>query len=399
MQWMYYIFGNRRRKTYGINLSASPYAGELQKGFPLLRFTGTIEKEFRESYCLLIKPRFRVALLTGFILIITFEILDRVLLADHAVIWTTVVRFGVLMPVLAVSGIAIEIKRFRRKVLSLVFITALIAGLGIITIFIINYHIASYIRYESLILTTAVVYFVTGLLFRENIACCGLVMAVYLTAAIVSGINASIIVSSGLFLLLMNIIGAGGSYIIERAIRSNYLHRKILKNMAEHDGLTGIYNRHTFNERYDRLWRQAARDRKSVAVIMIDVDWFKHYNDTHGHLAGDQCLIRIASTLAQYERRPLDIVARFGGEEFVVVLYDTTIDHVRDTSEMIRNGVDTLGIDREGPGDAHHVTISIGCAIMAPAQATEPQELIRRADEALYQAKNRGRNMAVTAVS
>ncbi len=392
------MFGTGRNNELKISISP-PYADELRKGFPFLRFTKEIEKEFRESYCMLIKPRIRIALITGIILIITFEIMDRVFIPDKRVIWTTIIRFGILLPVLAMSGIAIAINRNRDKILGIVFVTALIAGLGIVAIFMINYHLASYIRYESLMLTTAVVYFVTGLLFRMNIACCGLVMAAYFTASLISGVAASVIVSSGLFLMLMNMIGTGGTYIIERAIRSNYLHRRILKDMAEHDGLTGIYNRHTFNESYGRLWRQAARDRKILAVIMLDVDYFKLYNDTYGHLAGDRCLIQIAGTLPRYERRPLDIVARFGGEEFVLVLYDTDTEHVRIASEQIRADIAGLRIEHRNSTIEPYVTVCIGSAIMVPDQSMEPHELIRRADEALYRAKDQGRNRVVISES
>lgn len=389
------MFGRRQKNESGEYQSASPYAAELKKGFPFLLFSGTIEAEFRKSYCKMIRPQFIIALIAAFILIVAFEIMDHVFIPDSRVIWTTVVRFGVILPVLTLSGLASMIKRFQSATLPLIFVSSFVAGLGIVAIFHINYHNAGYVRYESLILTTAIVYFLSGLLFRMSLACCGLVTAAYFAAAFLTGVTGTVMASSGLFLVLMNIIGTGGCYIIERAIRSNYLHRKILKEMAEHDGLTGIYNRHTFNENYGRLWRQAARDRKAVAVIMIDVDHFKPFNDNRGHLAGDRCLIQIAGVLARYERRPLDIVARFGGEEFVVVLYDTDGDHVRDASEKIRAGIADLRIEHGSSDAGPFVTVSVGSAIMVPGPAMEPQELVRLADEALYRAKGLGRNRVV----
>jgi diguanylate cyclase (GGDEF)-like protein len=388
------MFGMRRSSKAITNLS-SPYDRELQKGFPFLVFSREIEKEFRESYCVLIKPRFRIALMAGFILIITFELMDHVFIPHDWVIWTTMVRFGIILPVLVLSGIATYMNRFQSAILPFVFASAFVAGMGIIAIFLINYHHSAYIRYESLILTTAIAYFVSGLLFRMNIACAASVMITYFAVSLITGVDIPLIVSSGLFLLLMNMIGVGGNYIIERAIRSNYLHRKILKNMAEHDGLTGIYNRHTFNESYGRLWRQAIRDRKAVAVIMIDVDHFKLFNDTHGHLAGDRCLILIAGALSRHERRPLDIVARYGGEEFVTVLYDTDEDHVRKTSDRIRASIEGLRIEHGSSDAGEHVTVSVGSAIIVPGTTIEPQELIRMADEALYRAKSLGRNRVV----
>ncbi|HRS79626.1 MAG TPA: diguanylate cyclase, partial [Spirochaetota bacterium] len=109
-------------------------------------------------------------------------------------------------------------------------------------------------------------------------------------------------------------------------------------------------------------------------------------------LAGDRCLIQIAGALARYERRPLDIVARFGGEEFIVVLYDTDLNHVRESSEQIRAGIADLRIEHGSSDAALFVTVSVGSAIMVPDLSREPGELIRKADEALYRAKEKGRD-------
>ncbi len=391
------MFGMRKKKEPGKNLSTLPYNRELRKGFPLLLFSRKIEEEFRKSYCRLIRPQFIISILAGFILITAFELMDRVFIPHDRQVWTTIIRFGILLPVMILGGITAFIRRFQSAILPFVFLASLVAGLGIVAIFHINYHYASYVRYESLILTTAIVYFVTGLLFRMTIACAGTVLIAYLAVSIMTGVDTMIIVSSGFFLVLMNMIGIGGCYIVERAIRSNYLQRKILKDMAEHDGLTGIYNRHTFNESYGRLWRQAARDRKLMAVIMLDVDYFKLYNDTYGHLEGDRCLIEIAGTLPRHERRPLDLVARFGGEEFVLVLYDTDERHVREASEQIRTGIAGLRIEHRNSTVQPYVTVSVGSAIMVPDQTMEPHELIRQADNALYRAKGQGRNRVVIA--
>ncbi|MBN2159605.1 MAG: diguanylate cyclase [Spirochaetes bacterium] len=382
----------------GINES-SPFARELRGRFPFLKFSPEIEREFIASYRRLILPRVRIALVTAFILIITFDVMDRLLHPLHMVSLTSLVRFGIIFPVLLLGGLVSFIKALRAYIMPAIVVSVLVAGLGTIYIFLINYHFAFHVRYESLILTTAVVYFLTGLLFKTTIICCGTVMAAYLAGCVVTGVDSPLIISSGIFLFLMNIVGAGGCYLIERATRANYLQRRILQDLAERDGLTGIFNRHTFDVSYPRLWRQAARDGKIVAVMMVDVDHFKPFNDTYGHLEGDVCLKRIAEVLAGFVRRPLDMVARYGGEEFIAVWYDTDADRARELSEQCRAGVESLGISHATSGVSEFVTVSAGTAIAVPRRQDRPEDLLRAADTALYEAKGRGRNRAVIAAS
>ena len=113
-----------------------------------------------------------------------------------------------------------------------------------------------------------------------------------------------------------------GSYALEHANRTAFLEHRQLSEVATHDGLTALLNRAAFEDQIRRVWQQAQRDRQTVAVIMIDIDCFKSYNDRYGHIAGDDCLRRVSTALRDAaRRRPLDFVARYGGEELVAVLY------------------------------------------------------------------------------
>jgi diguanylate cyclase (GGDEF)-like protein len=370
-------------------------ARQLIRQFPFMKFSRGLEREFRKSYSKLIIPRFRIAVVSGFILILTFEAVDR-LSGTHAIVTAaSVIRLGIILPGLAIAGAATYIKKLREHIMPFILMAVLLAGLGIVGVFLVNYHGSGRVRYESLMLITAIVYFVTGLLIRMTVVCSLSVMFAYVIGCVVTGVNAELTLYSSVYLTLMNIIGAGGCYIIELTIRSNYLQRKNLRYLAEHDGLTGIYNRHTFNETYIRLWRQAARDGKAIAVMMVDVDFFKLYNDTYGHLEGDRCLQKIAAVLAQYVRRPLDIVSRYGGEEFVVVWYDAVERRAHEMSEEFRAGIEALGIRHRTSKACESVTVSVGCAMETPFPGGEPEELINRADTALYRAKRKGRNRVV----
>jgi diguanylate cyclase (GGDEF)-like protein len=168
-----------------------------------------------------------------------------------------------------------------------------------------------------------------------------------------------------------------------------------LKALSVVDALTGIANRRHFDERLGRVWRRSQRERMAVSLILSDIDWFKSYNDCYGHLAGDECLRRVARALQEMAQRPFDLVARYGGEEFAVVLPDTTREGAHLVAEAMRTAVDSLGI-RNARAPSGRVTISSGVASLVPELGAEPASLIAAADAGLYEAKRAGRNRVVS---
>ena len=161
------------------------------------------------------------------------------------------------------------------------------------------------------------------------------------------------------------------------------------------DGLTGIYNRRYFENAIERAWGIARRERLPLALMMIDVDDFKNFNDTYGHLAGDQCLISIANEIKKSVHRAGDFAARFGGEEFVVLLFNTTEEGAAIIAEDIAEKIQKLRIQYQGVD--LNVTVSMGVAAAIPRRGSHPKDLLSAADEALYQAKKAGRNTVVRA--
>jgi diguanylate cyclase (GGDEF)-like protein/PAS domain S-box-containing protein len=170
-----------------------------------------------------------------------------------------------------------------------------------------------------------------------------------------------------------------------------------LEALAIEDGLTGLANRRRFDERLDEEWRRAVRERTSLGLLMIDLDHFKKYNDLYGHLAGDECLRSVARVLAAEAQRATDLAARFGGEEFVILLPNTDAAGCARIGERVRRALDEAALPHALNRPSGRVTVSLGGAVCRPAddRAAEPTSLIDAADHALYAAKNSGRDRLV----
>ncbi|MBN1196084.1 MAG: diguanylate cyclase [Candidatus Aminicenantes bacterium] len=166
-----------------------------------------------------------------------------------------------------------------------------------------------------------------------------------------------------------------------------------LKHLAHMDGVTQIANHRFFLETLEKEWRMALRRPGPIALVFADIDFFKDFNDTHGHQEGDRCLQRVAGTIQACVKRPRDFVARYGGEEFVVILPDTSADGARVMAENLRIAVESLQIPHGASSVSSWVTISLGVAARVPDAQETAMSLLRAADQALYAAKRGGRNM------
>ena len=168
----------------------------------------------------------------------------------------------------------------------------------------------------------------------------------------------------------------------------------ILKELTTIDAVTGIRNRRYFDEVFEQEWKRAIRQKYEISMLVLDIDHFKRVNDTYGHLAGDECLAKVATAIDSMLNRPSDVVARFGGEEFVGILPYVGKVNACQLAEQIRERVEELTF--EGEAEAIQVTISIGVSTLLPADGGAPKRLIAAADEALYKAKSTGRNRVCT---
>ena len=166
----------------------------------------------------------------------------------------------------------------------------------------------------------------------------------------------------------------------------------LLRQWVYLDGLTGVHNRRYFEERLASEWARASRNRSALSAVLIDVDFFKRYNDHYGHQAGDECLRRVATCLRQGLKRPGDLLARYGGEEFVCLLPETPLDGALAFARLLGEQVQALEIEHARSDVAAHVSVSLGVCGKPAGIGGSAAELVRQADEQLYTAKTSGRN-------
>lgn len=179
--------------------------------------------------------------------------------------------------------------------------------------------------------------------------------------------------------------------LLEMTLRLEEVNRE-LQRLSTHDALTGLANRHAGNEFLSREWLRGARERKDFSIIMLDIDCFKLYNDSHGHLAGDECLKKVAGALQNGLHRPADLLVRYGGEEFMALLPDTGLEGAVIVGIALRDELAARQLPHGSSPVSPFVTISIGIASMGPGEDVPVEQLIAAADKALYRAKQEGRD-------
>jgi diguanylate cyclase (GGDEF)-like protein len=166
----------------------------------------------------------------------------------------------------------------------------------------------------------------------------------------------------------------------------------VLQRLASLDGLTQIANRRFFDEYLEQEWRRMMREQGTLSIILFDIDFFKTYNDTYGHQAGDDCLQQIARAAVQAVKHSANLVARYGGEEFAVVLPNTELPEAFQVAENIRSAVKALAISHANSSVSQFVTLTLGIATSLLGEYSSPVELIAAADQDLYRAKAAGRD-------
>jgi diguanylate cyclase (GGDEF)-like protein len=372
--------------------NTSSLTEQLQSGFHGLRFEGELESAYRRDQFQERLRYLRINLAILAVISLVVIQVDRVVMPVIGRIVPDLARTGVMLPLL-LAGFAITFVRradvwFPRYIA--VAMTAALAAMSLISV-------TAFIEGEPrifarLLLGIIAVYFVLGLTFRSAIAVNALALALYAAIAVTKGMPAVDLTHYLLTLTIANVICIAGAWNLEHARRTAWLEGQRLAETAMQDGLTGIHNRRRFDDHLQRVWSQCVRERRPIALMLADIDHFKAFNDRYGHQAGDEALKAVAGVLQRFARRPLDLAARYGGEEFALILFDAKRDFAAQYGEEMLEAVRKLSIPHQDSGSAPVLTISLGIACVVPAARRSWAGLVQLADQALYAAKDGGRN-------
>jgi len=231
-----------------------------------------------------------------------------------------------------------------------------------------------------------------GLLSRPVMVVAAALMISFVVIGLYLGVSVDHLIFASCVVFATTLMSVLSALRMERLLRANFIENRMLNDIAERDGLTGLYNRRMFDNLTNRLWLQAQRNKDALQIILVDLDHFKAYNDLYGHQAGDNCIRRVAAIIARAAKRPFDFCARYGGEEFALVLYAPSGEDPTALPEQIRRDTMALAIPHAHAEGAKTLSVSIGSATAQPDTKRSLAGLIQTADEALYRAKQLGRN-------
>ena len=377
------------------DLPDSPQGRQLRVGFPWLTFDRELEAVFRCTHLDENLLHTRVNLCLAVIITIAFSAMESTVLGAELNRIPSMIHMFLIIPTLLI-GLATTFSPKRHRIYPPVaVIGSSVLGLGVAAIQIMATLGGVSILFPCLMLTIIFIYFMGGLIFYHAMAANAIVMLVYLAVGTALQLPGHEFAYDALAMVAANLFGASVVYMHEKSSRVRFLEACLLREMVARDGLTGIQNRRMFDQHIQRVWQQAVRDEERVAVLLVDIDCFKDYNDRYGHQAGDECLRAVAVSLSQCARRPLDFVARYGGEEFAVVLYEASREYVAEVLTRIQRSIAELNIPHEASRVASRLTVSVGAALILPNSNRTHEGLIQLADEALYGAKEQGRNRVV----
>jgi diguanylate cyclase (GGDEF)-like protein len=386
------IIGNRFPLE---DLPDLPHARQLKAGFPWLTFNAALEPEFRQMVLDENLRHIRVNFCLAVTIIIAVSAMQGAVLGRDLNRISSMIHMLVMIPILLLCLAASFSHRRHRIYPPLALVAVIITGLSVVAIQVIASLGGVSILFPGLILTVIFIYFMGGLIFYHALAANIIVTFAYLAAGTALQLPGREFGYAALSIVAVNLFCASVVYMHEKTSRMRFLEAALLREMVARDGLTGIHNRRMFDQHIQIAWSQAVRDARRVAVLLVDIDCFKDYNDRYGHQAGDECLRAVAVSLNQCARRPLDFVARYGGEEFAVVLYEASREYVAEVLTRIQRSIAELNIPHEASRVASRLTVSIGAAFVLPGASRTHEGLIQLADEALYSAKEQGRNRVV----
>jgi diguanylate cyclase (GGDEF)-like protein len=373
----------------------SQAAQVLRDGFRWLRFPQPLETLFREHHLQHSYRLARIGLLAALIPTLGFAFADRAIF--H------IVAVGFQLPVLLICIATTTPRLYTRWHQSAAMICGPIFGLGSVLAMILmtrQGHGTDIMMIGSRLLLIAFFFYFVMALRVSQALCCNAIIFAGVIVAIVAGLIPQPRAGYLAFVLLgANLIGSVGAFALERANRTAFLDRMRLETLAARDGLTQLLNRQAYEQYAENSWQDSLDMNDSAAVIMIDVDYFKSFNDHYGHQAGDDCLRRIARAVhtAVGELYPTanELVGRYGGEEMIAMVFNCPHEKLNELCNSILTHVTAEHIPHAASNCSDRVSVSVGAALHQSPLPTTHKALTHAADRALYAAKSQGRNRAV----
>jgi diguanylate cyclase (GGDEF)-like protein len=373
----------------------SLYSTQFALGFRSLIFIPELEAGFRQFYLDNNPGQIKRVIPIALVLTLLFSLADYLRLAPE--IFTQFLAYR-LLQLAALTILTVLVFRCSSSVVEKATILAL-AIYGVTTAIILGTISAGgeFSPISAQLIILAFCYFMAGLRFLHALLAGFIISLAYPFSQLLFVAPLPNLLFNCFMILAFNVVGLCGAYFLEYTSRENYLSRQLLGELALFDGLTGLLNRRAFALELEKICRQARRDRVDLAIAMVDVDHFKEFNDSFGHVQGDHCLRKIAGALRESIQRPLDKAGRYGGEEFILAWYDCNEDSALQLGEIARAAVEKLAIPHGAGASQRLVTVSVGVAIAIGMDVSDSGPLIRAADKALYEAKSSGRNLVVLA--
>lgn len=378
----------------------------MQRGFPFLIFNRRLEQNYLSDTMDVRRNRFFIMGMIAVLIYNLFLFTDREVLPDiYLTAWK--IRLGIVTPAMIMLLFIIRRRVFMRMLDYFVDSMILLTAGSIILILALSHHPNVVHYHTGIILIVMFGSIVVRLRFWHAFCTSWLTFVLYvLTVSRIATIPSLVVVNSSIVLFSAIVISLIANYQMENDLRWNYLRNLLkeietirlekakaeLEHLSSSDVLTGLTNRRYFDSVLDKEWRTAIRNQTPVSLLFLDVDDFKTYNDNYGHQAGDVCLQQVAAVIRRNVHRSRDLCARYGGEEFVVLLPDTAQKSAFSIAETIRASIEMEKIPHSFSRAASHVTVSIGVASITPQKGTDQSLLIEMADQALYRAKELGRN-------
>ncbi len=385
---------------------ADDVAGALARPRTKLRFSPKLEARFREDLAGMRIRRFRVWGLVALAIFNLFSFTDRTMVPDIAdeALW---IRLGFVTPMMLLSALFLHRQPLYRWREAVVAIELVVVAGCLVYLFSRSLHPNALEYHSGVILVLMFGTIVARQRFGYAVVTCLLIFIEYVVG--IAGLyDMPNDVKVNCIMVAMGSIGISlmANYQMEFDVRRSYLtqlqqrieasrlrrSRDELDHLSKSDPLTGLDNRRSFDSRLEAEWSRAQRNRESIALLYVDIDHFKAYNDHYGHQAGDVCLAEVARAIRDSAQRGSDLCARYGGEEFVVLLPQTTQDHALAVARRVCQAVQALGLPHRASSTANVVTVSVGVASLSPSPQIPASWLLDRADKALYTAKDNGRN-------